>query len=160
MTRKKVRKEDFNTIQKGLASNLPMGAKMALIQSTEEWGHTIQQVAQAATGKSTNELKQELGNPCPKDEGKVTKCEDCEHYKSIVECSQRTFKNEKTGEVKQCSAPCDYMFDSGDICVNCPSAQYLYLGIDCPCPALGIYRYGEEESDDYEESKEEDYEEY
>jgi len=159
--RKKVRTKDIETIQKGLQSGLPFGAKMALIQPPEEWAQTIQATSQALTGKSLEEQKKELGNPCSKERGEVEKCEDCEHYKEIVSCSMRQYKDEKTGETKQCSAPCDYMFDSGDICVNCPSAQFLFLGIDCPCPAPGIYRYGEEESDDYEEFEDEEfYEEY
>jgi len=155
--KKKVRIEDVDVIVKGVNSKLPIGAKMALIQPTEEWARTIQAMSQALTGKSLEELKKELGNPCAKERGEVQKCEDCDHYKTIVNCSMRQFKDEKTGEIKQCSAPCDYMFDSGDICVNCPSAQYLFLGIDCPCPAPGIYRHGEpedEEFDDYGEDEE------
>jgi hypothetical protein len=155
--RKKFRKKDKEIVSKVLSSKLPLGAKMAVIQPTEKWAEYVQVTFQAVTGKTIDELKQELGNPCPKETGEVEKCEDCEHYQRIVECSKRVYRDEKTGELKECSAPCDYMFDSGDLCVNCPSAQYLFLGIDCPCPRPGIYRYGEpDDIDDLEDEWEED----
>jgi len=162
MTRKKFREKDKKVVLDALSSKLPSGAKMALIQPTEEWAQNIQDLHQALTGKSLEQLRREQDYLCPKEAGRVKDCEGCDRYQQIVECSKREYKDEETGEIKKRSAPCDYMFDSGDLCVNCPSAQLLFVGIDCPCPAPGIYRHGEAEElqEQYDPEEYEDYEEW